>query len=260
MIRQFIAQILFLTRIPVPVKIEFDEDDFVKGAVFAPVAGLIIGILLAVIYYYLSRAGLYILAVISVITLEIILTGGLHLDGLADTADGFFSYRPRERIIEIMKDPHVGTNGILALIIIILIKTSLLFSLGKINLPVYLVIMPVLSRMNIVWCAGLSRYAGNEKGMAKGMVERTGVRQVIIATVITALIMISVLRPGYAIQAVLLMFITAGFASLFLLYSSKKIGGITGDVIGAVIELTEIIILISLVVFEKNTMLRIMLL
>jgi len=260
MIRQIIAQILFLTRIPVPLKTGFNEDDLVKGVIFAPIAGLITGSILAGAYFLLYISGLYIPAVISVIVLEIIITGGLHLDGLADTADGFFSYRPKEKVIQIMKDPHVGTNGILALIIVILMKCALLFSLNRVSLPFYLIVIPILSRMNIAWCAGLSVYAGKEKSLAKLIVESTGTRRIIINTIISCLIILAIFGMKKIILTISLVLIATGFASLFSYYSRKKINGITGDVIGAVIELTEVVILISLLVFETVPQLRSLLL
>ena len=94
----FIIQIQFLTRIPVPIKVNFTEKKLAQSIVLAPLVGLIIGALLSGIYYLFSFLDQKAVAVLFVIISEIIITGGLHLDGLADTFDGIFSNRPKTQI------------------------------------------------------------------------------------------------------------------------------------------------------------------
>ncbi len=246
----FLAQVMFLTRIPVPSRIEFSEDDLVKGVIFAPLAGILIGLLPAAAYYLLSGAGLIPLAAASAVVLNILLTGGLHLDGLADTADGFFSYRNKERILEIMKDSRIGTNGALALVIILLMKFSIILSLIPEHAVIFLVITPAAARMTIAWSAGLSPYARNESGMGKAMVEKTGIKEILFSIIITAVLVAAVFRFSLIMLPAAVVISAAGFAFIFSRYSLKKIGGMTGDVIGAVIELTEVVILALLLAFE----------
>lgn len=251
MMRMFLSQVMFLTRIPIPVTIEFNEDDLVKGVIFAPLVGVLIGLIPAVAFYFLAGAGLASLAAATAITLQAVLTGALHLDGLADTADGFFSYRKRERILEIMKDSRIGTNGVMALVIIIMMKFCILISLLPGHAVLYLVAAPAAARMTIAWSAGSSSYARSEKGMGKAIVEGTGASGMIISTIITLILVSAVFRFRLIILPLLIVISAAGFALLFSLYSSKKIGGMTGDVIGAVIELTELILLALLLSAEK---------
>lgn len=247
----FLAQVMFLTKIPVPSGIGFKEDDLVKGVIFAPVVGIIIGLFPAGAFWLLSGAGLMPVAAAAAIMLQVILTGGLHLDGLADTADGFLSYRSRDRILEIMKDSRIGTNGSLVLIIIMIMKFSILLSLIPEHAVLCLIITPAIARMTIAWSAGLSVYARNDSGMAKAMVERTGAKQILIATIITLILASAVFRFRLIVLPVLLVAAAAYFAVLFSGYSLKKIGGMTGDVIGAVIELTEVILPALLLALEK---------
>jgi len=256
MIRMFFAQVMFLTKIPVSSKIKFDEDDFVKGVIFAPVVGIVIGLLPAGVFFIFSDAGLVPLAAASAITIQIILTGGLHLDGLADTADGFLSYRSRERILEIMKDSRIGTNGALALAVVIILKYSILLSLSLEYAVLSLIAAPVAARMTIAWSAGLSQYARSENGMGKAIVERTGIKEIVITSLISVILISAVFKFRLVILPVLIAIVAAGFAFLFSRYSLKKIGGMTGDVIGAVIELTELIIPALFLAFETIPALR----
>ncbi len=256
MIRIFLVQVQFLTKFPVPSFFEFREDDLAKGVIFTPLIGVLLGMFPAAAYYFLSGAGLVQMAAVSAIVLQIIVTGALHLDGLADTADGFFSYRNKDRILEIMKDSRIGTNGAISLIVILMMKYSLLVSLSPGNAVICLVAAPAAARMTIAWCAGVSSYARSENGMGKIMVERTGWRAIVITTIITSAVIFALFRFSLIILPVAILLSAAGFALLFSFYSFKKIGGMTGDVIGAVIELTEVLILILFILFETIPVMR----
>jgi adenosylcobinamide-GDP ribazoletransferase len=244
MLKMFFMQIQFLTRIPVPLKIKFDEKKFAKSMVLSPVIGLLIGIILGGVYYIAQMTGKQLFAAVAVIIAEIIITGGLHLDGLADTFDGIFSNRPKNEILKIMKDSRIGTNGTIALILIIILKVTLLVSINNSRLILYLFAMPAVSRMNILWAAGTSAYAGKD-GMGKSVIKYTGVVEIIIATLIGSLISAFCFRWA----AVAVVPAAVVFALLFCIYVKRKIGGITGDNIGAVIELTEIVVLFVLFVW-----------
>lgn len=248
MIKAFLLQLQFLTRIPIPSKVRFDEKAFSRGVIFAPVVGLIIGLIIAGIYFIVfDLCDKELPALIIAIVCEIILTSGLHLDGLADTFDGIFSNRSRQKIIEIMKDSRIGTTGALALILVIISKLGLLISIEKAKIVMYLLTMPVVSRMNYVWAAGITSYA-KKTGLGLGIVKTTGKREIIIASVIAVVLTAVFLR--FAALAVIPVAIV--FVFLFVTYVKKKIGGITGDIIGAVIELTEIVVLFTLLFFEAG--------
>lgn len=244
-IKSFLLQLMFLTRIPVPVRIKFEDKVFAKGVILAPVIGLVIGFILGCVYSFVNMTGKLLPAVIIAVAAEIAITGGLHLDGLADTFDGIFSNRPKEKILHIMKDSRIGTNGAISLILLICCKIGLLLSLHEGYILEYLFIMPVISRMNIAWTAGISSYARKE-GMAGSIIRYTGPKEIIIASGIAVILSAVFLKLAavFVIPALIL------FAVLFTRYIEKKIGGITGDTIGAVIELSEIVFLFILLIYE----------
>ncbi|MFC1670404.1 adenosylcobinamide-GDP ribazoletransferase [Spirochaetota bacterium] len=247
MFRSFILQLQFLTRIPVPFKVKFDSRAFARGVIFSPVIGLIIGSLLGGVYLILNLADNKVLAVIFTVAAEIFITGALHLDGLADTCDGIFSNRPKKEILKIMSDPRIGTNGTIALVLFIIIKIALLYSLGDIYIVRYIIAMPIISRMNIAWSAGISAYARNDEGMGKCIIEHTGIKEIVITTVIALIFAI----PFLGIISAVVIIASILFVIAFTVYLKKRIGGITGDVFGAVIELTGIIYLFTLFLAES---------
>ncbi len=251
MIKGIILLIQFFTRIPIPVTVDYDEKTYVRNTIFVPLVGAIIGLALAGTYYIFNLAGLPLIGAAAVVSAGVLLTGGLHLDGLADTADGFYSYRPRERMLEIMRDSRIGSNGTLALIILILFKTALILSLGERMAVFYIFIMPVYSRMSIPWLCRVSEYARDDAGMGSAIVNFTGKREVILATVIG----LGLTLPLFYHEEIAVPLLAAGAAVLFALYTSyyskKKIGGITGDVIGAMVELSEVVCLLTCIAAVK---------
>jgi adenosylcobinamide-GDP ribazoletransferase len=247
MIKVFLLQLQFLTRIPVFIKIDFDENRFAKGIIFAPVIGLIIGGVLSLIYYLANFLDNRLIIAIFIVFAEIIVTGGLHLDGLADSCDGLFSGRNKEKTLEIMKDSRIGTNGAIGIILLIIFKISILFSLGKDDFIKYLLIFPVMGRLNVVWSAGISKYARNSEGMGKSITNITGVKQIIISSIITLIIGVLILKIYFLIVFVMSIL----FVLTFTFYVKRKIDGITGDIMGATIEMTEVLILFIFFVIEK---------
>lgn len=236
MIKNFLLQLQFLTRIPVPFNVEFDRDSFARGIVFAPLIGAIIGLILGGVFLAINVADRVLLSVLGVIIAEIFITGGLHLDGLADTSDGFFSNRPREEILKIMSDSRIGTNGTLALILILGCKVALLVNIDAGNLLPCIIGMPVLSRMNIIWSAGMSGYAKKEEGLGKSIAEKIGPKEIVVSTFIALVICVPLLKTAsLALAAGLII-----FCILFTHYTRKRIGGVTGDTFGALIEISEI--------------------
>src|SRR5208283_4809952 len=120
--RRFLAAMRFLTVIPFPGNWGADESSLAGSTVFFPVVGLLIGLGAAAVAACAARwlpagpaAGLVIVALLAV-------SGGLHMDGLSDSADGLLSARPRERALEIMRDSHVGAMGVIAIVCVLLLK------------------------------------------------------------------------------------------------------------------------------------------
>ena len=109
-LKGIVLNIQFLTRVPVPVKVAWDDRAFAAGAVFAPLIGLLAGLAGAASFLLFGLFGSRDLALFTGMAAGIGISGGLHLDGLADTFDALFSYRDRERSLAIMKDSRLGTR------------------------------------------------------------------------------------------------------------------------------------------------------
>ncbi len=253
MLRGLILLIQFFTRIPLPFQVEYDDKLYARNIFLIPLVGFILGFPLYGIYYFVAlQGGNPFLAAVLIVTTEIVLTGALHIDGLADSADGFFSYRNREEMLEIMKDSRIGTNGTLAIFIVLLLRTGLLFSLCPNTAGIFILLMPLFSRLTIPWLAGISQYARKE-GMGQSLVDTTGFFQIVMATTVSALVAGGVLyyRGGNLLHIPILIATMVLFTILLSQYSRSKIGGVTGDVIGAGVELSEIFYLAAILLLEK---------
>ncbi|KPU27725.1 cobalamin synthase [Caloranaerobacter sp. TR13] len=228
--KSFLLMITFLTRLPIKVRLQFTEKDFIKGIRYLPIVGLIIGILLwavSQINYFTDRA----VTVLFVWIFYIWITGGLHLDGLADSFDGIFSNRNKEKILDIMKDSRIGTFGVIGIIFIILLNIVLSYF---VDFKVLLII-PVLGRSCGVLSCAINTYARKDKGMGKAFVEYSNFKNAIFVILITIIITIMFFDYTLAFSEILIFL----YALLLGMYFKKKIGGMTGDTIGAVIELSQ---------------------
>ncbi len=243
--RSLLLMVQFMTRYPIPVTIDFTADRFVHGMKWMPVVGLLIGLPAALLVLLLSPLVGYQAAVLAGLIYQIGITGGLHLDGLADSADGLFSYRPRERVLEIMRDSTLGTNGVIALTLAVLTKYVLLQSMPQTCGLLALVSAPILGRTASTWHAASAEYAREGGGMGQ-FVNRTKPRHAVPA-LICSLVMLGILffAAGTPLPMLLLLLaclhlVCVGGGVLLARYVTGRIGGITGDTIGAAIELTEI--------------------
>lgn len=228
--------IQFLTIIPVRTK-----DTASYALIYFPVVGMLLGAILAglnLVFIYLSFNP-FLTNTILVIVLAI-LTGALHLDGLSDTFDAFFSGKDRQGMLEIMRDPRIGTMGVLALISVILLKIAMLFSFSGSAKNTALISMCVLSRWSLIPAIYLFPYARNE-GKAKEFFNNLGLKEIILSTALALSFICLILGwRGF------LLFVVALFLAYFFnSYANKKIGGITGDILGATLELNEAFILMA---------------
>ena len=242
--KDFITGLQFLTRIHLTKQSDWSPESFGRSVKFFPIIGAIIGILLLgmnqLFAEYLPLAGIYmpphVLAVLLIIA-NIILAGGLHCDGFMDTMDGIFSGRSRDRMLEIMKDSRVGANGVMAFVLLILLKWSLLSELSSFVLPSALLIMPLLGRFSMVIGITVFPYARPD-GMGKAFAQHAGKYTLYIATLLTLLILVPLGK-----QAIVSFVIVSIFTMLFARFVTQVLGGLTGDVYGAMSELGEIIVL-----------------
>ena len=164
----------------------------------------------------------------------VLLTGGLHLDGLGDTADGIFSYRPKERILEIMKDSRVGTNAVLVIVLVVL---GYIFFIAQVPLKAcrLLLLMPVIGRMALPLAAGVEKYARPD-GLGRHFIDFCGPKEIFIGVIISSILSFAIL----GLKGLLILILTGCFSLFMVKFFAKKIDGITGDILGAVCELAQL--------------------
>ncbi|MDF2635937.1 MAG: Cobalamin synthase [Pelosinus sp.] len=246
MIGDFVTGFQFLTRIPIKVQTHWTPESFSNSVKFFPLIGGIIGLLLAGILYgtesfWGAKVPIHLMA-IGLILIEILITGGLHCDGLMDTVDGIFSGRPREKMLEIMKDSRVGAFGAMSFCLLIFVKYSLIMDIDPLLLPVAILVMPIVGRTAVVAAITMYPYARSE-GLGKAFYQSAHKYTLWVAGIFSALLLIP-LGKLVIISGV----VGITFALLLSEYISKRLGGLTGDVYGAIIELTEIITLLVFII------------
>ncbi|MDH4263619.1 MAG: adenosylcobinamide-GDP ribazoletransferase [Spirochaetia bacterium] len=242
--KSLFTAISLLSILPLPQKL---SSNVKNCSVYFPLVGFVLGFL----YYGIGMAlnlinvsadwtGLIILCTMAIIT------GALHLDGLADTADGFFGGKTKDHILVIMKDSATGTFGAVALFLLLLIKWTALVHISNENNFWIIIPVVVLSRTAMTISAGLFQYA-RSNGTGHDIVSNTSFKSVILTITYTTLLMI--LFFGFA--SLILMAMSITFSFLIGFYSRYKINGITGDVLGATCEISEGLML-AVVPFLQN--------
>ncbi|MBW5448015.1 adenosylcobinamide-GDP ribazoletransferase [Cohnella sp. CFH 77786] len=255
------AAFQFLTRIPVPVSFEYTDAHFRRSVVFYPVAGFAIGGIVIAIGMLLERFLPAPIAGIMLVAVWTFLSGGLHLDGLMDTADGLLSHRSKERMLEIMKDSRVGAMGVIVCIFYLLLKIASVISLlqgdGR-QWPVLLLSVPVWSRSFLATAIACWPYARREQGLGslyRSVRGKHAVSSALAAAVLTLGILSACGRWNAPETGLLLLsFACVTFGIGFGIASavSRKLGGLTGDVYGALNECIELGLLLGITIYAYN--------
>ena len=246
--RSFLAAVRFLTIFRLGDGRD-DEKRLPRSMVYFPVVGLLLGGLLVAANSLFAYAGFNaLISNILLVILLLIFTGGLHMDGLADTFDGLSSGKTdKSAILDIMRDPHTGTMGVLAVIAVILLKLSLLISIDTGMKPAALVLMCVLGRWSMVLSMSLFPYA-RKGGKAGAFIE--GMKPAIL--IISTMIALAISYFSWQVHGLSIFAIVAGATYLFGKHATRRIGGITGDTLGASCELNETIALFSIYVLSMG--------
>jgi adenosylcobinamide-GDP ribazoletransferase len=201
-----------------------------------PLVGLFLGTMAATIHFLSSFVFAASVCDLIAIVFLIAITGNMHGDGLMDTADGFFSGKPREIIPEIMHDSRVGAHGVMAGACLLLAKFVLL---GQVSPPLkgaVLVVVPALGRWAQVYAAALYAYVDRGHGTGS-FVSCVGRREIALASVFTlgaAVFFLGPLKGVGAAASVL------AATALLARFADRRIGGVTGDVLGALSECAEV--------------------
>ena len=254
--KSFILMLGFFTRLPVP-KVEFTEEGYRKAVKLMPLVGLVIGAILVLIMFIANL--LQVPALIRsaiVLCAYLFITGGLHFDGLADTCDGVLSGRTREQSLEIMKDSRIGVFGTLGIFMAGLFYFALF---SEVHITALLV-FPLVGRACCLISASLAPYArddgmGKATGMAGGpMSMASAIIFIFGASVLTAPLYMLFATPEE--RSVVLLAIVPLVCSLLAAVAAiivticitrtykKRLGGVTGDTFGAVIEISSLVFLL----------------
>jgi adenosylcobinamide-GDP ribazoletransferase len=208
-------------------------------ALYFPLVGILIGGLLCGFDFFCSHfAGGETLAILDVLFLALV-SGGIHLDGLADAADGLLAHRPKEKTLEIMRDPRIGAMGALALIFCILIKYSAIRELEDGSRWIWLMAAPAFARTAQAAGLVLMNYARKNGGIGDNLFQKNKLR-LLLFTPLPALIPFS---QG-ALVGMEALFVFILVTGIFFLFCRKKIGGMTGDTLGALSEIMEACLLV----------------
>jgi adenosylcobinamide-GDP ribazoletransferase len=235
MLRGLVTALRTLTILSAPGR---EAERFSDSLYWFSLVGLVVGTLEALLARLGVFAGWFEMAALFALGGGVVLTRGLHADGLADLADGFFGGRNREAALRIMKDPNVGSFGSLALILVMLFKYFCLLELARYQAFGTMIAGVMLARAGQVVLATWLPYARAEGGTATAFVEGAGWPHLIIA--LASAFVFLVYPVGFEWRRALFLIASALASALALgLLSRRKIGGVTGDVLGACSELTE---------------------
>ena len=237
-----ILAIQFYTRLPINISVSTDSKYLASSLLFLPFAGLIIGVFLVILYYLtsLTSASNFLVSVM-ILSFNAWITGGLHLDGLADTSDAWLGGHSLEKKLTIMKDPRSGVAAIFVLILTLLMQTAALLHIldAKIDsILITLLFVPIMSRSFVLLFFLTTRYGPKgHQGLCSEvfpLISEKWIWRLFI--LICTFFIIMTLIDGYFI---VLLF--SGFIVFWQLrqWSCKHLGGFTGDILGAFIVLTE---------------------
>jgi adenosylcobinamide-GDP ribazoletransferase len=260
MLKLFFTALMFYTRIPCPKNTPHSPDDLNKATVYFPVIGWMAGLLAGLVFYFSAQVfSTFSAALLSTIA-TVLLTGAFHEDGFADCCDGFGGGWTKEKILTIMKDSRIGVFGALGLALLLLLKLSLLDDLfflnGYLRGELWVVVLifvsaHTLSRYMACACIYFGTYARDNddigakaKPMGQGMSGGAFFAATAFALMPLALL-VEVSHRGEFALALLPMALVTWRA---FVYFKKWVGGYTGDCLGAVQQVTEVMFLACMVV------------
>ncbi len=240
----FLIAIQFLTRIPVFVEVDWKGEAMGKSVLYYPLIGLLIGLLLALLFAVIEQQHSMLVAAI-VLLGWVLITGGLHLDGLADSADAWAGgLGDQQRTLDIMKDSRSGALAIVVLVVVLLLKFAALVAAVDSNNWLLLIVAPVLGRTAALALLLTTPYV-RANGLGSDMAEH------LPRTMAYGVLLITLLCLLYVLHWVLVLWLLAACALVFgwlRWLMLKRIDGMTGDTAGAMIEIIEVVTLVVMVI------------
>jgi len=246
-----LAAFQFLTLLP--IKRNFSAEQIGRSTVYFPLVGLAIGLILVLANYVLGLIMPAAVVNVLLVILLVLLSGGLHLDGTADTMDGIAGHRTPEQRLNIMRDSRIGGFGAISLILVILVEYVAINSLAGNVKPFALALAPALSRWAMVNAISAYPYA-RPAGLGKAFKEAVNGRQFALATLIA--VVLSIVLFGWYGLAIL-----AGcwiIINLTALYFKRQLNGLTGDTYGAINEEATISVFLLIIIFSQKVGLTLM--
>ena len=243
----FFVALQFLTTIPSPLRKETAAGDLAGAVAYFPLVGMLLGLGLAGLDAALGLAFPPTVQSALLVVALVILTGGMHLDGLMDTCDGVFHHSAPERRLEIMRDSRVGAFGVVGAVSVLLVKYAALLALPAAVRPGGLILMAATSRLAMAYCLVAFPYARPGPGLGRLFQGGTGKKALALGTAFVAAVGFWLFREWGPIILGAAGVLAWGLAR----YIGGKIGGLTGDTYGAIDEVTEVVVLLGLSVMVR---------
>jgi len=248
-IKVFLSALMFFTRIPCPFKIGYSAEMLNQASTYFPMMGWIVGGLSALVFYLSSLVLPVPVAVFISMISSIFITGAFHEDGFADFCDGFGGGWTQEKILEIMKDSRIGVFGAIGIILMLGFKFLLLISFPKEIIPIVLVVGHSLSRLfSNTFLISLEYVRADLQSKAKPLATKISALRFIISIITGVAPILFLEMPVYLLILVPLI----PLKLFFRRYLLKWLGGYTGDCLGAMQQISEVIIYLSLLIILIN--------
>jgi len=246
----FFAALTFFTRLPSPLSSDMHSEDLLnRAAKYFPLIGWVVGGICALTLWL---AGLYLphsTAIVLSMVAGILVTGAFHEDGFADTCDGFGGGWTKERILEIMKDSRIGSYGAIGIALILLSKYLLLSEILFHRLPFVIIAGHAVSRLVSTHCIFTHEYVGNHgSSKAKPLCSEISLKEMMIGGIL-GIIPLFLLGSYWYLLALIPVFISKWWMAR---YFKKWIGGYTGDCLGAIQQVSEIVFYLSIIALKNN--------
>jgi adenosylcobinamide-GDP ribazoletransferase len=246
--RNFLLALGFFTRIPVPNFVDFQETDLNRSVKYFPLVGCLVGLIGVTAFYLAMQVFTHNVAVLISMAATIFATGAFHEDGLADSADGLGGGWGREQVLTIMQDSRLGTYGAIALMMVLMAKFQLLATMHADTVIAVLICAHALSRLGAVWLMAALPYA-KPSGKAKPLATQVLRGDFWVANVfglLPLLLLLALIQntlSNWRATLSLFLFILAAVGAIWWwwrLLLKRKLGGYTGDTLGAIQQLSEI--------------------
>lgn len=243
-IQIFFLALMFFTRLPCPIEVNYSEEALNQSTKYFPLMGWIVGGTAALMFWVSAFIFPISIAIVLSMITSILMTGAFHEDGFADVCDGFGGGWTAEQILEIMKDSRLGTYGVIGIFMMLLLKFLVLAAVPINIVPVVLLAGHSISRFAASTFIFTHNYVReNDNSKVKPVAKKISFQNLIIAGGF-GVAPLFLLPSYYCLLAIIPVFLMKWYLAYFF---SKKIGGYTGDCLGATQQLTEMVFYLTMV-------------